>query len=100
MRKGISEGRSGTIEFSVQALDNLQSRGYKFVQVVGLTADNHYDYTDPDFLVLLPLKELPTDPQKRDIYEPLESELLYKWAAEATEHLRIVISDNFKQPKH
>lgn len=93
MRKGISEGRSGTIEFSVNALDNLQRRGYKFVQVIGLTADNHYDYTDPDCLLLLPLKELPTDPQKRDIYEPLESELLYKWAAEVNEHPRIVISN-------
>jgi hypothetical protein len=100
MRRGISEGRSGTIEFSVKALDNLQSRGYKFVQVVGFTADNHYDYTEPDFLLLLPLKELPTDPQKRDIYEPLESELLYKWAAEVNEHPRIVISDNFQQIKH
>jgi hypothetical protein len=43
--------------------------------------------------LLVPLKELPTDPQKRDIYEPVESELLYKWAAEVNEHPRIVIAD-------
>ena len=93
MRKGIADGRSGTVEFNVKALDNLQSRGYKFVHVIGLTADNHYDYTDPDCLLLVPLKELPTDPQKRDIYEPIESELLYKWAEEVNEHPRILIAD-------
>ncbi|HTE12107.1 MAG TPA: hypothetical protein VK645_14080 [Chitinophagaceae bacterium] len=93
MRKGIAAGRSGTVEFNVKALDNLQRKGYKFVHVIGLTADNHYDYTDPDFLLLVPLKELPTDPQKRDIYEPIKSELLYKWAAEVNEHPRIVIAD-------
>ena len=93
MRKGIADGRSGTVEFNVKALDNLQSRGYRFVHVIGLTADNHYDYTDPDCLLLVPLKELPTDPQKRDIYEPIKSELLYKWAEEVNEHPRILIAD-------
>ena len=92
MRKGISDGRSATVEFSVKALDSLQSKGYKFVHVIGLTADNHYDYTDPHCLLLVPLKELPTDPEKRDIYEPIESELLYKWAEEINEHPRIVIA--------
>ena len=95
MRRGISEGRAPSIAFNVKALDNLQSRGFKFVHVIGLTADNHYDYTDPELLLLVPLKELPTDPQKRDIYEPIESELLYKWAAEVNEHPRIVIAANF-----
>ncbi|MEO5685480.1 MAG: hypothetical protein ABIQ88_22730 [Chitinophagaceae bacterium] len=94
MRKGISEGRSGTIEFNAKALDNLQSRGYKFVHVIGLTADNHYDYTDPHCLLLVPLKELPTDPGKRDIYEPINSKLLYKWAGEINDHPRIVIANN------
>ena len=95
MRKGISDGRSGTVAFNAKALDNLQSLGYKFVHVLGLTADNHYDYTDPDYLLLVPLKELPTDPGKGDIYEPVKSELLYKWAAEVNESPRIVISSKF-----
>ncbi|HTL09992.1 MAG TPA: hypothetical protein VL307_17075 [Chitinophagaceae bacterium] len=94
MRKGISEGRSGTVEFTVKALDSLQSRGFKFVHVIGLTVDNHYDYTDPQMLLLVPLKELPTDPEKKGIYEPIESELLYKWAREVNEHPKIVIAGN------
>lgn len=94
MRKGVSEGRSSTIEFNAKALDTLQSKGYRFVHVIGLTVDNHYDYTDPQLLLLVPLKELPTDPEKKGIYEPIESELLYRWAGEVNEHPRIVIAVN------
>lgn len=94
MRKGIADARTGTVEFSVQSLDKLQIDGYKFVQVKGLTMDKHYDYVEPHVLVLVPMKELPTDPFKRDIYEPIKSELLYKWASEVNEYPKIVISNN------
>jgi hypothetical protein len=94
MRKGIAEARNATIEFTATALDNLQKKGFKFVQVKGLTMDKHYDYVDPYFLVLVPMKELPTDPVKKDIYEPIKSELLYKWAAEKNEYPHIVIAKN------
>jgi hypothetical protein len=38
------------------------------------------------------MKELPTDPLKRDIYEPIKSELLYKWAKEKNEDPQIFIA--------
>ena len=94
MRKGKEESKSGTIEFSVKALDNLQSKGFKFVQVKGLTIDRHYDYVEPHFLILVPFKELPTDPLKKDIYEPIDSKLLYKWATEKNMDPEIVILKN------
>ena len=94
MRKGITDVKSGTIEFSVKALDSLQNEGYKFVQVKGLTIDRHYEYVEPHILVLVPFKELPTSPMQRDIYEPIKSELLYKWAAEKNEHPEIVIANS------
>ena len=88
----MTDVKSGTTEFSVKALDNLQNEGYKFVQVEGLTIDKDYDYVEPNVLVLVPFKELPTDPMRRDIYEPIKSELLYKWASEKNEHPEIVIA--------
>ncbi len=93
MRKGIAEAKAGTIKFNVQALDCLQSKGYKFVQIKGLTMDKHYDYVEPHYLVLVPMKELPADPLKRDIYEPIKSELLYQWASEVNEYPEIVIAN-------
>jgi hypothetical protein len=93
MRKGIADSKSATIEFSTKALDLLQVKGFKFVQVKGLTMDKHYEYVEPHYLVLIPMKELPNDPLKRDIYEPIKSDLLYKWALEKNEYPQIVISN-------
>jgi hypothetical protein len=92
MRKGIAELGKSVIELSAKALDSLQEQGYKFVQIKGLTIDKHYEYVEPSILVLIPMKELPTDPSQRDIYEPIKSELLYKWAAEKNEYPKILIS--------
>lgn len=94
MRKGISEVKSGTIALTVEALDNLKSLGFNFVQIKGLTIDNHYDYVEPHYLVLVPMRSLPTDKMKMDIYEPIQSDLLYKWAAEVNEYPEILIAKN------
>ncbi|MBP9097341.1 MAG: hypothetical protein KBF74_00890 [Ferruginibacter sp.] len=92
MRKGITEAKNGSTIFNVLALENLISKGYKFVQIKGLTLDMHYDYVEPHYLLLVPFRELPTDPLKKDIYEPLNSELLYKWATEKNEYPEIIIA--------
>ena len=92
MRKGLMENKGNTTEFTVKALDQLQKKGFKYVLVKGLTIDNHYDYVDPQCLVLIPCVELPVDPMKKDIYEPIKSDLLYKWAAEKNEFPEIVIA--------
>ena len=94
MLKRIIEGIAGTIPFNIKALDNLQKKGYKFVQIKGLTIDKHFDYVEPYYLLLVPLIELPTEASRKDIYEPIKSELLYKWAAEVNEHPQIVIANN------
>ncbi len=92
MRKAIKEGMKGTMPFNISALENLQNKGYNFVQIKGFTLDNHYEYIDPFCLVLVPLIELPVEQFRKDIYEPIKSELLYKWAAEVNEHPQIVIA--------
>jgi hypothetical protein len=94
MRKANAEASSGTIPFNTVSLQQLQAQGYHFVQVKGFTIDKHYDYIDPHTLVLLPLRSLPSDPDKKDIYEPIPSELLMKWASELNEYPEIVISNS------
>ena len=91
MRKGITEGRSA-IHFDRKALAKLESKGYTYVQIKGLTFDKHYDYTNPHFLVLVPLKELPSDQDKKDIYEPIQSEILQQWAVDSNDNVEIVIA--------
>ncbi len=91
MRKGITES-SSTTPLTVQMLHKIEKDGYKFVQVKGLTFDKHYDYVEPHFLVLVPMKELPTAQEHKDIFEPIPSVLLHQWATEDDDALEIVVS--------
>jgi hypothetical protein len=92
MRKGIADGSLATIPLSTAALEKAEAEGFKYFQVKGLTADKHYDYIDPHFLILVPMRELPTDPNKKDIYEPVKSPLLQQWANDGDHPVEVVIA--------
>ena len=94
MRKGIAEGRGSTTLLNAKELKKLESKGYKFVLVKGLTPDNHYEHVEPHCLILVPVKELPSDQGKKDIYAPIQSKILQQWAKEDSDSLKIFISGN------
>jgi hypothetical protein len=94
MRKGAASGQSDTIALTLQALRSLENSGYKYVQVRGLTIDHHYDYMEPHCIILLPMKELPTAQINKDIYEPVDSDLLREWARDTNDTMQVLISIN------
>jgi len=73
------------------ALDILQEKGYKYLQVQGFTMDHHAEYVDPHYLMLVPMQELPTDQAKKDIYEPINSDLINSWIATENKNDRLVV---------
>lgn len=91
MRKGIAEGY-GAVPFDTEVLEDLKRKGYKYVQIKGLTIDRRYDYIAPHLMVLMPMNELPSDPGKKDIYEPIGSAILAQWAMEEDEHFKVMIA--------
>jgi hypothetical protein len=92
MRKSISESNGQTIPLTLKALASLEERGFQYVQVKAFTSDRHFDYVDPSMFIMFPLRELPTDPLKKDIYEPINSELLKAWASEKNDMTTFRIS--------
>ena len=92
MRKEAMNDGSVTIQLTLQALLNLENSGYKYVQVKGLTLDRHYDYVEPHWIILVPIKELPNEQIYKDIYEPLDSTLLREWATDTSDTTQILIS--------
>jgi hypothetical protein len=92
MRKSISESNGQTIPLTLKALETLQQKGFQYVQVKAFTSDRHFDYVAPSMFIMFPMKELPTDPLKKDIYEPINSELLREWANEENEMTSFRIS--------
>lgn len=91
MRKGLAQSQS-TTQFDASALKKLENDGYRFVQIKGLTVDKHFDYIEPHFMVLVPFKNLPTEQDQKDIYEPIDSLILKQWAAEKDDHFEVVIA--------
>ena len=92
MRKAVSEGRAATSRLSIEILERLQAKGYSFVQVKWLTPDNHYDFVVPASIVLIPMRDLPTDPARKDVYEPVDSDLLRQWAQSKNNTIQVYIS--------
>ena len=91
MRNGIIESH-GAVRFEANMLATLASRGYKYVQIKGLTTDKRCDYLSPHLLILVPMKELPADQRDKDIYEPIPSKILEQWAKESDDHFKIYVS--------
>ena len=78
-----------------EALDNLQQKGYKYLQVQGYTLDHHPEYVEPHYLMLVPIKSLSANREKMDIYEAIDSELIKNWvkAGNNTDGLEIFLAD-------
>jgi hypothetical protein len=91
MRKSIRETGEARTLFTTTILQELKDRGYRFVLVKAVTLDNRYDYIEPHHLVLIPIKQLPTDQSEKDIYEPIDSPILLQWAGEKDPDIKIFI---------
>ncbi len=92
MRKHLSETPKQTIPLTVSALKALRKKGYQYVQVKAFSSDKHFDYVDPRMFIMVPIRELPSDQVSMEIYEPIESELLKRWAEEADDMTQFLIA--------
>jgi len=73
-----------------EAINSLQEKGYKYLQVQGFTMDHHAEYVEPHYLMLVPMKELPMD-----IYEPINSDLVNEWIKNANSNrLEVFLAGN------
>ena len=92
MKHETREDFGTTAPFTVAALEKLKNKGFQYVQIKGFTTDKRLDYMEPRYLVLIPLKELPVDSGKVEIYESTNSQLLLDWAAHPREGMDVLIS--------
>lgn len=77
-----------------EALDNLQQKGYKYLQVQGYTLDHHPEYVEPHYLMLVPIKDLSVKREQMDIYEDIDSNLIKEWVkAGNNNRLEIFLAD-------
>lgn len=80
---------------SFEALNTLQEKGYRYLQIQGYTLDHHPEYVEPHYLMLVPIKELSANREKMDIYEDINSDLIKEWvkASDNNDRLEIFLAD-------
>jgi len=85
------ENSKSDIRLTKESLQHLKDSGFRFVLVKSYTTDRRVDYIDPNYFTLVPVKDLPEDPNKKEIYEPIDSEILSEWARFPDEGVKVII---------
>lgn len=68
------------IRLTNRTLQALKDNGYQFVLVKGYGFNQHPDYLQLNYFTLVPVKTLPQEPGEKEIYAPIDSEVLTEWA--------------------
>ena len=85
------ENSKSAITLTKKSLQHLKDSGFRFVLIKGYTTDKRVDYIELNYFSLIPVKDLPDDPNKKEIYEPIDSTILMEWANFPDEGLKVVI---------
>ena len=92
MKNSIKENSPKVVELTLQTLEDLQNKGFRYVRVNAFSQDNRPDYMEPHYFVLEPIIDIPEDVNKKGIYEPVNSKLLVEWARLPNERTKVYIS--------
>lgn len=79
------------IKLTKDSLQHLKDNGFKYVLVKGYTVDRCRDYIELNNIILTPVKNLSKDPEKKGIFEPIESKILSDWAENPKSGVKVVI---------
>jgi hypothetical protein len=85
------ESSKSALRLTLQSLQHLKDRGFRFVLIKGYTTDRRVDYIVLNYFTLVPVKDLPEDPNKKEIYEPIDSDILLEWASRPEESTIVLI---------
>jgi len=68
------------LRLTATRLQKLKDQGFRFVLIKGYSLNKRSDYIELNHWVLVPVMQLPEDPAQKEIYEPIDSEILLEWA--------------------
>jgi SAM-dependent methyltransferase len=83
---------------TAQNLQILKAQGFRFVLVKGVTGDRRTDYITFSHFTLTPVKELPGETARKEIFEPIDSEILLQWANCQDDRVAVYIENQASEP--
>lgn len=79
----MAEDKTG-VRLTKKTLQQLKDKGFQYVLIKGYSLSKKVDYIELNTFKLIPVKELPQDPAQKEIYAPLDSEILLEWTSAGT----------------
>ncbi len=73
------------IRLTASRLQELKDDGFQFVLIKGYSLNRRSDFIELNHFILVPVVELPEDPAQKEIFEPIDSEILLEWADSSKE---------------
>jgi|SRR5882757_620597 len=95
MKNETRENFQSTTRLTSKGLQNLKDMGFRYVQIKGFTMDKRLDYMELRYFMLVPIKDLPEDPNKKEIYEPIDSEILMNWANSPDDGVEVLVDKSY-----
>ena len=80
----MAKSRSA-VRLTDQTLQELKDKGFRYVLVIGYIPDQRRSYIQLNHFTLVPVIELPLEPGEKEIYAPIDSDILLDWANSADE---------------
>ncbi|MFT3823988.1 MAG: hypothetical protein QM731_08705 [Chitinophagaceae bacterium] len=75
--------------FTMPVLKKLLEKGYRYIQVKGLTTTGQVDHIMANYLLLIPFLQLPADKAEIEVYEAIDSPIIKAWAESGDETIFI-----------
>ncbi|MBS1601437.1 MAG: hypothetical protein JST42_02130 [Bacteroidetes bacterium] len=84
---------NATIRLTKKSLQQLKDHGFRYVLVKGYTPDKRFDYIELNYFTLVPVMELPEDPAQKEIFAPIDSDILDEWASQPENGIKAFIEE-------
>jgi len=84
---------NATIRLTKKSLQQLKDLGFRYVLVKGYTPDKRNDYIELNYFTLVPVMELPEDPAQKEIFAPIDSDILDEWASQPDNGIKAFIEE-------
>ena len=69
------------VRLTQKILDQLKERGFQYILVKGYSPGKKMDWIELNSFQLKPVRTLPEDPAEKEIFAPVDSEILQQWAS-------------------
>ena len=68
------------IKLTDKSLQELKDKGFQYVLIKGYTPAQKNDHIELNQFILVPVRELPDSPGDKEIFAPIDSDVLAYWA--------------------